>query len=404
MSEVKKNYDGPIESLESLQEEESSFNFKNMLSIFILNWKWFLLSMFIFVCGALIYLRYTDSVYQVTAKMLIKEETSNRRYNGSALASMQNLGMMTNSTGIENEMEILKSRRLSLEAINDLKLYVEYRTEGRIKKVLLYKTQPINVDLDPQSLERMNSEGPSSFGFIISRSSEGYRVVSDDMTALPFEGTFSTMPDTLTTPYGVLTFTLNISKGMRPLASGQNLLVSITAPKLVAQRYAKILQVEPTSKMTSIAQLIIRDLVESFGMHLSNYKQVGSICAISTIENIYDKYGLQNLTRTLRLIIGTWEGDVNSFSSSMLSAVARVVFTYDTDLVDEIFNGIFAVEDNIRRMSVIEGIQFIVFVLQDLVDRLPDLICEFRKVIHVFIVEELIQEHARNNHFLTGSI
>lgn len=84
-------------------------------------------------------------------------------------------------------------------------------------------------------------------------------------------------------------------------------------------------------------QLIIRDLVESFGMHLSNYKQVGSICAISTIENIYDKYGLQNLTRTLRLIIGTWEGDVNSFSSSMLSAVARVVFTYDTDLVDEIF-------------------------------------------------------------------
>ncbi len=260
MSEVKKNYDGPIESLESLQEEESSFNFKNMLSIFILNWKWFLLSMFIFVCGALIYLRYTDSVYQVTAKMLIKEETSNRRYNGSALASMQNLGMMTNSTGIENEMEILKSRRLSLEAINDLKLYVEYRTEGRIKKVLLYKTQPINVDLDPQSLERMNSEGPSSFGFIISRSSEGYRVVSDDMTALPFEGTFSTMPDTLTTPYGVLTFTLNISKGMRPLASGQNLLVSITAPKLVAQRYAKILQVEPTSKMTSIAQLIIRDL------------------------------------------------------------------------------------------------------------------------------------------------
>jgi len=86
MSEVKKNYDGPIESLESLQEEESSFNFKNMLSIFILNWKWFLLSMFIFVCGALIYLRYTDSVYQVTAKMLIKEETSNRRYNGSALA------------------------------------------------------------------------------------------------------------------------------------------------------------------------------------------------------------------------------------------------------------------------------------------------------------------------------
>lgn len=84
-------------------------------------------------------------------------------------------------------------------------------------------------------------------------------------------------------------------------------------------------------------QLIIRDLVESFGLHISSTKQVGAICAISTIENIYEKYGLQNLTRVLSLTIGTWEGDVNSFSANMLSAMARLIFTYDTDLVDDVF-------------------------------------------------------------------
>ena len=84
-------------------------------------------------------------------------------------------------------------------------------------------------------------------------------------------------------------------------------------------------------------QLIIRDLVESFGLHISSTKQVGAICAISTIENIYDKYGLQNLTRVLSLTIGTWEGDVNSFSANMLSAMARLIFTYDTELVDDVF-------------------------------------------------------------------
>lgn len=84
-------------------------------------------------------------------------------------------------------------------------------------------------------------------------------------------------------------------------------------------------------------QLIIRDLVESFGLHISSTKQVGAICAISTIESIYDKYGLQNLTRTLSLTIGTWEGDVNSFSANMLSGIARLIFTYDTELVDEVF-------------------------------------------------------------------
>ena len=84
-------------------------------------------------------------------------------------------------------------------------------------------------------------------------------------------------------------------------------------------------------------QLIIRDLVESFGLHISSTKQVGAICAISTIENIYDKYGLQNLTRVLSLTIGTWEGDVNSFSANMLSAMARLIFTYDAELVDDVF-------------------------------------------------------------------
>lgn len=84
-------------------------------------------------------------------------------------------------------------------------------------------------------------------------------------------------------------------------------------------------------------QLIIRDLVESFGLRIAYYKQVGTICAVATIESIYDKYGLQNLTRVLRLIIGTWEGDVNSFSSNMLSSVAKLVSTYDTDLIDEVF-------------------------------------------------------------------
>ena len=84
-------------------------------------------------------------------------------------------------------------------------------------------------------------------------------------------------------------------------------------------------------------QLIIRDLVESFGLHICSNKQVGTICAISTIESIYDKYGLQNLTRVLRLTIGTWEGDVNSLSANMLSAIARLISAYDTELVDEVF-------------------------------------------------------------------
>ncbi len=84
-------------------------------------------------------------------------------------------------------------------------------------------------------------------------------------------------------------------------------------------------------------QLIIRELLDSYHLRLSPNKQVGCICAIATLENIYDKYGLQNLQRVLRLISATWEGDVNSYSASMLSGVARIVYAFDTELNDESF-------------------------------------------------------------------
>ena len=72
-------------------------------------------------------------------------------------------------------------------------------------------------------------------------------------------------------------------------------------------------------------QLIIKSLVESYGLILSSNKCIGAICAISTIENIYDKYGFQVLDRTLSLCIGTWEGDADSLSGNMLSAAARLI-------------------------------------------------------------------------------
>ena len=84
-------------------------------------------------------------------------------------------------------------------------------------------------------------------------------------------------------------------------------------------------------------QLIIKGLVESYGLHVSNFKEAGNIIAVTSLEQIYGKYGYHVLDRTRRLIIGAWEGDVNSFSSNMLRAVAKLVVVYKDEIDDEIF-------------------------------------------------------------------
>ena len=84
-------------------------------------------------------------------------------------------------------------------------------------------------------------------------------------------------------------------------------------------------------------QLIIRDLVESYGLEIGPAKAPCVICAVSTIERIYKKYGYHVLNRVLRLCIGTWEGDVNSFSANILNALAKLVSAFGDQLNDEVF-------------------------------------------------------------------
>ena len=85
-------------------------------------------------------------------------------------------------------------------------------------------------------------------------------------------------------------------------------------------------------------QLMIKDLVESYGMKIASKRAPGHICAVSTLEAIYTKYGYQILNRVLRLIIGTWEGDSNSFSANIMNDVAKLCVVFKDQLNDEVFS------------------------------------------------------------------
>ncbi len=266
--ESNKQIESGIENFDpQLKNEESSFDIKTIFTLIVLNWQWFILSLIICISIAGIYLRYKSPVYQVSTKMLIKEETNNRRMGNQMLANMQDFGFISNSTGIENEVEILKSRILALDAVKDLKLYVEYQTEGKVKKSLIYKTQPITCDLDSLHLAELDKLR-TGFRFKIVKEGEKYHVIGDKNE---FEGYFTTMPAILKTPYGNVSFQKNIipksllsikkeaAEEEKSESTMKTLIVTIYSPLAVASGYAAGLSVEPTSKLTSIAQLTIKD-------------------------------------------------------------------------------------------------------------------------------------------------
>ena len=265
MSEEKKI---SLEDLEDLlddeQSQKSSLNFQTIFATLVLNWQWFLLSLLIMICGALLYLRYAEPVYNISARMLIKDDNSNKRRTATQMLSgMEDLGFLSNSTGIDNEIEVLQSRVLLRDVVKDLKLYTEYRREGRVHNVITYGIQPVNVDLDPAHLDTLDYALLSETRTIklrISRPDSVYIIEGKTLRRGKVSSDFvykaQKLPTSFKTEFGTVTMTSVPDKSL----SGDTIFhATIMPPMLVATEYLANLTIEPTSKLTSIAELSLKD-------------------------------------------------------------------------------------------------------------------------------------------------
>jgi len=287
MSENNLNTKGLQETVDP--EEESAFSLQTIFAMLVLNWQWFLLSVFICMCGALIYLRYATPVYQMSARMLIKDdENRSRRSTANMLANMQDFGIMTNSTGMDNEVEILQSKILARDAVVDLKLYTEYKSKGRVKKNLVYKSQPVNVEVDTAMLNQWDKDllsGMKSITIKMITTENGLLVTGNTLLNNDENGDFhmevTKFPAVIQTKYGKLTLTKNYLRNTTVTPEeaeeaddedevGKELFVTILPPMIVATKYINNLSVAPTSKMTSIAQIDLKDENVARGLDFLN--------------------------------------------------------------------------------------------------------------------------------------
>lgn len=258
--------DNKISSTSMLEtEEQSTFDFRTIYTIVLLHWQWFVVSILLCLSVAYIYLRYTTPIYQATAKLLIKDdESQSRSYSRNMLASATNLGIISNSTGIDNEMEVLKSSTISEEAVKDLKLYVDYRLKGRIKDHLVYKTQPITVDIDAKGLDKLvkpieleikyKDNVYNVKGTYFAPVPEEEEAVYED--PLNIERTFTTLPAQIRTESGTITLRQNKKKMLK---DGATMYATIIPPRILAAKYSRGLGVSQSAKTTTIAVLSLTD-------------------------------------------------------------------------------------------------------------------------------------------------
>ncbi len=329
MSDEKKISIDELEGLIDDEQGKSWFTFQNIYSILIINWQWFVLSMFICLCAAMLYLRYTEPVYNLTTRMLIKDEDNNRRSSARMLSNMQDLGFMSNSAGIDNEIEVIQSRVLIHDVVMDLKLHTSYRRAGRIAKMQVYETQPVNVELDSVGLDSFDilmMEESRSIGLVITRNEGSYvvkgKLIRNGAEIEDIDKSFKQLPYYIDTRYGKLSFTAN---GKYKMNDDDKYFVSIVAPEIKAIQYLNALTVAPTSKMTSVAQISVKDNDIKRGMDFLNQL---AICynrqanadkneiALRTEEFINDRI------EKLNAELGTTEGSLERYKKQ--NALTRI--------------------------------------------------------------------------------
>ncbi len=98
-------------------------------------------------------------------------------------------------------------------------------------------------------------------------------------------------------------------------------------------------------------QLLIKEMVESHGLSLSPVSRPCCICAVSALEYLYDRYGYELLSRTLRIVISAWEGNQQSLGATILKGLAKVLAVYDADIRDE------ALKEKLSMVSIKEIIR-----------------------------------------------
>ena len=246
----------------SEQVEQSTFSIQDILKMFILYWKWFVVSIFVCLALCFVYLKFTTPIYQMNAKILIKEDDAHKSRRMSGL-QMENLGMMINSYGVENEVEILNSDILARQIVEDLKLYVSYKTVGNFRDHLIYKTQPISVDMDKPHLDRLNApmtlEIKKDKGKYTVKGE--YRIPIDIATSVgPYEieKTFDKLPAQLGTGAGIVYLTKNKNYILK---EGNVIKVTIMSPQKASYIYQARFKASATSKMSSIANLSFVDAI-----------------------------------------------------------------------------------------------------------------------------------------------
>ena len=223
-----------------LEERQDNF-MQQLASKYVPYWPLFLLAIFIAFAIAYTYIRYATPIYEATATVIIKDEKKGNEES----KLVESLDQISSKKIVENEIEIIQSRKLMENVVTSLGLYAPVYQKGDVHDVLAYTKSPVSIiALFPDSLhfsERID----------LNYDEINHQVVLNHKYKYPLDSF-------VTSPYGRLKFIPN--KYFTSDTITKQLYFSLDNPKSVVASFLPGLKAEAASKLSSIVDLSYRDI------------------------------------------------------------------------------------------------------------------------------------------------
>jgi len=247
-------------------EEDNSYqlniNIRDQISKYLQYWKWFLLSFIICILFVLVKLNFTTPYFKSFSAIQIKDTKG--RANESDLAAFEELGIDTRSNRIvEDEIEVLKSKRLITKTVKDLKLNIQFFTDEN--SVTKFIDDQLGLSFNYFKKENY-IEPPLKINFLMP-SDKVYEVSAKFIITItsPTEYIFVnlikdskkkyTFGEKIQTSFGDIIITPNFDKESSLI--GSDVLVKILPLKSVIANFMGNLEISTRSEFSSILDLTL---------------------------------------------------------------------------------------------------------------------------------------------------
>lgn len=317
------------------EQSEEQVNIQELLFRYLIHWPWFVISIIICIACAWGYLRLTTPIYNISATVLIKDE---KKGGGASMSSdLEKMGLegfVSSSSNVDNEIEVLRSKSLAREVVNNLGLFVTYMDEDEFPSKELYHTSPVLVSLTHQEADKL--PGRMEINMILQPT--GALGVQITVGEKEYRKQFDKLPAVFPTDEGTVAFFANNDtlSAVRPenITKERHITAFINRPFSVLKEYVNSLSIAPTSKTTSVVVIslentntrrgrdYINKLLEMYNINANNDKNE---VAQKTAEFIDERIGI------ISKELGSTEQDLENFKRSAgitdLSSEAQIALT-----------------------------------------------------------------------------